>query len=106
MSKLVVSSMSGALWMAAFAGVANAECTIAEHFDYEGRYGVVQKNDLLRFTGDNRTLVTSHKVREFRDTSWLNKISSVKVTENCKTVFWKENGAHFAINASLSRRRQ
>ena len=63
MSKLVVSLMSGAFWMAAFAGVANAECTISEHFDYTGQTGVVQDNDLLRFTDDDRTLLTSQNVR-------------------------------------------
>lgn len=101
MSKLAVSLISGAFWMAAFAGVANAECTIAEHFNYEGQSGVVQDNDLLRFTDDNRTLVTTHEVREFRDPSWLNKISSVKVTENCRAVFWNENGAQFALGHQL-----
>ncbi len=99
MSKLVVSLLSGAFWMAAFAGVANAECTISEHFNYEGQAGVVQDNDLLRFTDDNRTLISNRQVREFRDASWLKKISSVKMTEHCKAVFWNENGVQFTFTA-------
>lgn len=99
MFKLRGIAFSAAACMAMFAGAANAECSIFENFNYEGKSGVVQNNDLLRFTDDSRSLITDRKVREFRDPSWLNLISSVKVTPGCKAVFWNEKGSHFFFSA-------
>ncbi len=93
---VLTASVSAAL---SVASSASAECNIYMDANFKGKEGTVQNGDLLRFNAEGTkdiTLVPT-KVREFRDTQWENQISSVKVTDNCKAVFWNKEGAHGAF---------
>ncbi|MFP4494532.1 MAG: hypothetical protein ACLFN3_01315 [Halochromatium sp.] len=60
-----------------------------EDFDFGGQTGTVQNNDYLRFypKGQSGGLPAKSN-RTFNDPSWLNKISSVKLSDNCIAVFF------------------
>jgi len=86
MVPVTIAVMSATLF---FTGVAGAACTISEDFDFGGQTGVVQDNDYLRFYPEGQSGgLPAKSNRTFNDPSWLNKISSVKLSDNCIAVFF------------------
>lgn len=83
---VMIAALSAALL---FTGVAGAACTISEDFDFGGQTGIVQDNDYLRFYPEGQSGgLPAKSNRTFNDPSWLNKISSVKLSDNCIAVFF------------------
>ncbi len=83
---VMIAALSAALL---FSGVAGAACTISEDFDFGGQTGVVQDNDYLRFYPEGQSGgLPAKSNRTFNDPSWLNNISSVKLSDNCIAVFF------------------
>ncbi|MEA3641414.1 MAG: hypothetical protein VBE63_15930 [Lamprobacter sp.] len=82
----MMTTLSAALF---FTGVAGAACTISEDFDFGGQTGTVQNNDYLRFYPEGQSGgLPAKSNRTFNDPSWLNKISSVKLSDDCIAVFF------------------
>lgn len=102
-TKSVVALAAAALLLGAAS--ANAACTIYEHFDFKGKSGTVQDNQLLRFNAEGapESTLMNRKVPTFRDASWFKLVSSVQTSDNCEAVFYNHGFGHrqFRTTAQL-----
>lgn len=93
MIKSSMAVLSAALFGAVlYTGVANAECQIFEHVDFQGKAGVIQNNDWVKFYGENEDNGVmprdNQDARVFRDASWRNILSSFKTSANCDVLLY------------------
>lgn len=78
--------------------IAQAECSIYEHENYEGKSGVIQDNDYVKFYGENEDDGVMPRdvpnARVFRDPSWRNILSSFRSSDNCDVVMYTTPSAN------------